>query len=107
MDNTLTEGMLAPLEMTQVPGRDLFVVAQYLLPTSAYLVQGCLVAAGIPAVVADANFAQMYNATSLATGGVRVLVPEQYLAQSRQVLAALARGDFALDEDADVGEPEA
>ncbi|UUZ47061.1 hypothetical protein LP420_26395 [Massilia sp. B-10] len=45
MDNTLTDGLLAPIEIAQVPGRDLFVVAKYLIPTNAYLAQGCLVAA--------------------------------------------------------------
>ena len=103
MDNTLTDGLLAPIEIAQVPGRDLFVVAKYLIPTNAYLAQGCLVAAGIPAVVADANHAQADLLISPAMGGVRVLVPEAHIAQSQAVLEALARGDLALDDDADVG----
>lgn len=104
MDNTLTDGLLASFEITQVPGRDLFVVAKYLVPTNAYLAQGCLVAAGIPAVVADANHAQADQLILPAMGGVRVLVPQAHIEQSQAVLEALARGEFALDDDADVGE---
>ncbi|HEY0061463.1 MAG TPA: hypothetical protein VGC21_05040 [Telluria sp.] len=106
MENSLTEGLLASLEITQVPGRDLFVIARYMVPTNAYLAQGCLVAAGVPAVVADANLAQAYQLILPAMGGVRVLVPAAHIAQSCAVLEALARGDFEIDEDADVGAPE-
>ena len=50
MEELLTAGMAA-LDGEALPGRDLFIVAQYLVPTEAHLAQGCLVAAGIPAVV--------------------------------------------------------
>lgn len=110
MDATaLGAGLALPAEAGReaesIPGRDLFVAAKYLIPTDAYLAQGCLAAAGIPAVVADANHAQADLLISPAMGGVRVLVPESYLAQAHEVLAAWARGDFALGEDADVGDP--
>jgi hypothetical protein len=105
MDNVLNDALAAPAEMESIPGRDLFAVAQYLVPIDAHLARGCLVAAGIPAVVADANHAQAYELISPAMGGVRVLVPQSYLQQAREVLEALARGDFALGDDADVGEP--
>lgn len=86
-----------------LPARDLFTVARYLVPTDAFLAQGCLVAAGVPAVVADANHVQADQLIASAIGGVRVLVPEVYLAQSTAILEALARGDYALDDDFDVG----
>lgn len=105
MDNVLSGKLMSLLEIEQVPGRDLFTVAQFMVPTDAHLAQGCLVAAGIPAVVADANHAQAYQLIIPAMGGVRVLVPEAYLQQAHETLRALARGDFALDEDADVGPP--
>jgi hypothetical protein len=88
-----------------LPGRDLFIVARYLVPTDAILAQGCLVAGGVPAVVADANHVQADLMIASAIGGVRVLVPEAYLAQSKAMLEALARGDYALDDDFDVGAP--
>lgn len=101
MDEVHKKGLLDLLEIEEVPGRDLFTVAQYLDPMEAHMARGCLVAAGIPAVVADAN---MSNQPMMPVmGGVRVQVPESYLQQSQEVLAALARGDFALGDDADVG----
>ncbi len=104
MDNTLHGAMASPIGLESMPGRDLFTIAQYLVPIDAHLACGCLVAAGIPAVVADANHAQADQLIAPAMGGVRVLVPESYLQQADAVLAALARGDYALGDDADVGE---
>jgi hypothetical protein len=40
-----------------------------------------------------------------ALGGVRILVPRAYLEQARAVLDAFERGEFELDENADVGLP--
>ena len=45
-------------ELARLPGRDLVEVARYLIPLEANLVQGCLVASGIPAVLADAHLVQ-------------------------------------------------
>lgn len=89
-----------------IPGRDLFAVAKCLVPTDAYVLQGCLVASGIPAVVADANHVQADLLIAPALGGVRILVPAAYLDDARRVLDAFERGDFALGDDADVGQPE-
>lgn len=105
MDNVLQGVLATPMEADSMPGRDLFVIAQYMVPTDAYLVQGRLTASGIPAVLADANYAQAYAMANAALGCVRVLVPQSYLQQAADVLAALARGDFTLSDDADVGEP--
>lgn len=106
MQNVVSGSLLDLLEIERVPGCDLITVAQFMVPTDAFMAQGCLVAAGIPAVVADANHAQAYQLIIPALGGVRVQVPEAYLQQAHEALQALARGDFALDEDADVGRPE-
>ena len=89
-------------EAELLPGRDLFEVARYLIPMEASLVQGCLVASGIPAVLADAHLVQTDLLLAPALGGVRILVPEDYLQQAQAVLDAFQRGEFALDEDADV-----
>ncbi|MGH8855383.1 MAG: hypothetical protein ACREWI_14025 [Telluria sp.] len=85
-------------DVVQIPGRDLFVIAKYLVPMDATLAQGCLVAAGIPAVLADAHLMQTDLLLAPALGGVRILVPLEHLQQSAAVLAGLARGDYALDE---------
>lgn len=85
-------------DVVRIPGRDLFVIAKYLVPMEATLAQGCLVAAGIPAVLADAHLMQTDLLLAPALGGVRILVPSDYLQQSAAVLEGLARGDYALDE---------
>ncbi|MDN4055206.1 DUF2007 domain-containing protein [Massilia sp. YIM B02763] len=90
-------------ELEAIPGRDLFEVARYLIPMQASLVQGCLVASGIPAVLADAHLMQTDLLLAPALGGVRILAPRDYLDQAQAVLAAFERGEFALGEDADVG----
>ena len=107
MDELLRAGVgaeSAGMEAEALPGRDLFVVAKCMVPTDAYLLQGCLVAGGVPAVVADANHVQADLLIAPALGGVRVLAPHSYLAQAAGLIAAWERGDFALDDDADVGE---
>jgi hypothetical protein len=86
-----------------LPGRDLFEVARYLEPIEARLAQGCLEAAGIPAVLADEQLVQTNILLAPALGGVRILVPQAHLQQAEAVLEALRRGEFALGEDADVG----
>ncbi|MFP5394339.1 MAG: hypothetical protein ACLGI6_22835 [Gammaproteobacteria bacterium] len=90
-------------ELERIPGRDLVVAAKYLIPTHALLVQGVLSAAGIPAVVADHHRAQADLLIAPALGGVRILVPPSFLAQTAQVLDEFERGVYALGDDADVG----
>ena len=103
------EHLLRPADVTMeaegLPGRDLFVVAKCMVPTDAYVLQGCLVAGGVPAVVADANHVQADLLIAPALGGVRILAPASYLAQAAEILAAYERGEFRLDDDADVGDP--
>ena len=90
-------------DLARLPGRDLVEVARYLVPLEANLVQGCLVASGIPAVLADAHLVQTDLLLAPALGGVRILVPQDHLQQAQAVLEAFGRGEFALDEDSDVG----
>jgi hypothetical protein len=94
----LNAWLAANPEVVQIPGRDLFIIARYLVPMEATLAQGCLVVAGIPAVLADAHLMQTDLLLAPALGGVRILVPSEYLQQAGAVLAGLARGDYALDE---------
>jgi hypothetical protein len=102
-DASLTTWLAANPGIEAIPGRDLFVVAKYMIPIDASLMQGCLVAAGIPAVLADANLVQTDMLLAPALGGVRILVPREFLVASTAVMAAFERGEYALDENADVG----
>jgi hypothetical protein len=80
---------------------DFVTVARYLVPTEAHLLQGCLRAAGIPAIVTDAGLVQANAFLALAVGGVRVLVPQAHVTDAREVIRALNRGDLALKDDVD------
>ena len=97
--HALTANLAGEPELASLPGRDLVEVARYLVPLEARLVQGCLVASGLPAVLADDQLVQTDFLLAPALGGVRILVPEDRLVEAREVLAAFARGEFALDED--------
>lgn len=78
---------------------DFETVARFLNPTDAHVVCACLVAAGLPAIVADANLAQTNSLWAVAIGGARVLVPSSRVAEAKEVIAAFNRGDFALSDD--------
>ena len=102
MEQALNAWLAAHPEIEALPGRDLFIVARYLVPMEATLMQGCLSASGIPAVLADAHLMQTDLLLAPALGGVRVLVPSEFLQPAAEVLAGLARGDYALDENSPV-----
>ena len=85
-------------EPTEYEG-DLVTVGRFLNTTDAHLTCECLKAAGVPAVVADAHLVQTNSLWAIAVGGARVQVPAARIAEAREVIAAYARGDFALRDD--------
>jgi len=102
MDQPLDAWLTAHPDIEAIPGRDLFIIARYLIPIDAALMRGCLEAAGIPAVLADAHLVQADQLLAPALGGVRILVPAEYLQQAHEVMEAFERGEFELDEDSEV-----
>lgn len=84
---------------------DWVVVAQYATPTEAHILRSCLEAAGLPVSVLDADLVQTHSLLSIAVGGVRVVVPEHFVDEAREVMEALKRGDLAIGDDAEVGNP--
>jgi hypothetical protein len=101
--NAFTPTLDATFDDAHLPARDLVELARYLVPLEARLVQGCLAASGLPAVLADDQLVQTDLLLAPALGGVRILVPEDRLQEAQAVLDAFARGEFALGDDADVG----
>ena len=83
---------------------DLMVVARFFSPTDAYMLQSCLEAHGVPAVVADAHLVQANQFLTTAVGGVRVLVPESHFERGMAVRKAFEAGEYELDDDFDVGQ---
>jgi hypothetical protein len=94
------EAQTAPTPGPALIDDDLVPVAQLSTAGEAYLLQGRLESEGVPAVVADANFVQVLPLLSLEIG-VRVLVPASFLDSARDIVQAIARGDYALDDKAD------
>lgn len=79
------------------------LVRRCLVPADAFILCGCLRAAGLHATVMDDQHVQAALLLAPAIGGARVMVPEPELEQALEVLEAFERGDLALGEDADVG----
>jgi hypothetical protein len=75
----------------------LVTVARFLDPWEAHIVCGRLQADGILASVAFANHAIVNWPMAYALGGTAVQVPEDYLDQSRELLAAYHSGELGLD----------
>lgn len=97
---SLNAWLAAHPDIERLPERDLYIVARYMIPMDATLAQGCLEASGIPAMLADAHLMQTDLLLAPALGGVRVLVPVEHVQMAHAVLEGLARGDYALDENA-------
>lgn len=82
---------------------DMTTVARRFTPIDAQLLCGCLQAAGIPAAVADAQTIQNNLLWSLAMGGVSLRVPQAFVAEAHEIIAAFERGELSLGEDFDPG----
>jgi len=81
---------------------DLILVATFTMPVEAHILRTCLEARDVPAVVADEHLVQAYSLASSAIGGVRVLVPKSHVDKAREIIDAYNRGEYALDENADL-----
>jgi len=77
------------------------IVARYLTPTEAHMLCSCLQAAGVPAETGDTNLVQAHSLLAGAVGGACLRVPEQFVQEAMEVIAAFKRGEFALGEDFD------
>jgi hypothetical protein len=91
-------------ESSQDAAGPLRVCARFVMPMEAQIFAARLVAEGITAHVMDANstYADGFVSGSGA-GGIRVMVPESQIAQAERLLTAFHAGEFAIDEDFDVG----
>ena len=56
----------------------------------ASILHSCLEAAGLPVSVLDADLVQTHSLLSIAVGGVRVVVPEHFVEEAREIMEALA-----------------
>ncbi|MCF8177113.1 MAG: hypothetical protein K9J74_01265 [Sulfuritalea sp.] len=80
---------------------DMTIVARNLDATEAHMLRSCLRAAGVPADSGDTNLVQTHSLLTIAVGGACVRVPQHYVAEAQEIIAAYKRGAFQLDEDFD------
>jgi hypothetical protein len=78
---------------------DLVLIARLFTPVEAHMLQSRLEAEGVPAVVADDQIVGVNPLLTMAVGGVRVLVPESDAERAREIVSAIERGDYRLDEE--------
>lgn len=80
---------------------EFITVARFLVPLEAHILRARLEAEGIPAMLADENLVQINNLLAIAVGGVRVLVPTSFATAAEEVIRAVQRGEFTLNDDAE------
>jgi hypothetical protein len=93
-----SDDTLASADEDTSAGGDLVLIARVFTPIEAHMLQSRLEAEGVPAVVADAHIVQANPFLTMAVGGVRVLVPESQVERAREIMQAIERGDYALDD---------
>lgn len=75
-------------------------------PGPADIIQGSLLAAGIPATTSREGAGAAYGLTVGPLGMVDILVPEEFADQAEQLLAAMQHGDLDDDSDAIIEDDE-
>ena len=90
-------------EPVQYQALQFVTVASSFNSIAMHILRARLEAEGIPAILADAHMAQAYSVVSVAVGGVRVQVPEEFVDEARQIIADVNSGALALTDDDDVG----
>lgn len=99
MDITADQ-LIESCEESQNPGRDLVTIVRVTEVWEAHIIKARLQAEGLLASIADEHLVSMDWFYSNAIGGVRVQVPACEEDRARNVLEAVQRGDYALDDDA-------
>jgi hypothetical protein len=93
---------LVPAEPPPVGTGPLVSVATQLTYTEAHVLCSLLRSEGVTVELGDAHLAAAHQFLSSATGGVRLLVQASNVPRVGEVMAALKRGDYALDDASDV-----
>jgi hypothetical protein len=101
-DATFDEG--GQEDSVDIGSDSLVEIARFTVAIDAQVLAGCLDASGIPVFMGNFDTA---NALSYMGAAVPIVlrVPARQLEEARAVIAAFERGEFALDEDADYGDP--
>jgi hypothetical protein len=76
-------------------------VARSLIPSDLHILCARLEADGIPAFVVDDNITRMNSLWSVAVGGARLLVPQSFATEAKQIIGYVRSGRFRLREGDD------
>ena len=77
---------------------ELVTIARYDQMLEAGIVKGLLMSAEIPVQLADVHIGNTYGVVSQMFGGIRLQVPQQYVAEAQQLLEDYAAGRLAVEE---------
>ena len=80
-------------------GMPLVTVAEFFNPVFANTLRARLEAEGVFAYVWGEHLGTVHGFLSAAGGGVRVQVRADQAAEARQILAAIERGEYSLDDE--------
>jgi hypothetical protein len=84
-----------------IPDVDLVTVARFSNPMEANVLRACLESHGIFVFVWGEHLGVAHAFLSVASGGMRVQVRLDQVEQAKEVIAAVERGDFKIDEEAE------
>ena len=82
-------------------------IRSFINPWDAQIARGLLESEGLPATLEHENIVRNDWMQSLAVGGVRLVVPEEYAAAARDVLARHDAGEFEEALEAELALPAA
>lgn len=84
--------------MSEVHSRDWIVIDGFIDVIQADIVRGRLEAEGIPAILGNRHLVAADWMYAQALGGVRILVPREFVSEARAIIADIDSGQF-LDAD--------
>jgi hypothetical protein len=79
----------------------LVTVSSHIDPTDAHIMRCRLEAEGVPAFVAHEHHVRLTWHLATALGGAKVQVAEEDAETAKQIIEAVARGDYALPDEPD------
>lgn len=80
---------------------DMQIIVRQLTATEAQILCALLNTGGIPADTGDTNIVQTHALIAIAVGGACIRVPQTFVAEAKEMIAAFRRGEFAIRDDFD------
>lgn len=87
--------------MSELHSHDWVVIDGFIDVIQADIVRGRLEAEGVPAILGNRHLVSADWMYAQAVGGVRILVPREFVSEAREIIADIDSGQF-LDADAEL-----